>query len=105
MRYSRASASKKNPTWERFLRWGLVYLPLIAHDGCFRVSAAKVDVASGVGVGRNRCLGAGVDCVAVVINCLARSDGAWSQAPPPLPLQHLLDWVWQGNRLFLYEPP
>jgi hypothetical protein len=30
---------------------------------------------------------------------------AWSQAPPPLPLQHLLDWVCQGNRLFLYEPP
>jgi hypothetical protein len=36
---------------------------------------------------------------------LRRFWRAWSQAPPPLPLQHLLDWLWQGNRLFLYEPP
>lgn len=36
---------------------------------------------------------------------LQRYWHAWSKAPPPLALQHLLDWLEKGNALFLYQPP
>jgi len=36
---------------------------------------------------------------------LQRYWRAWSKAPPPLALQHLLDWLGQGNALFPYELP
>lgn len=36
---------------------------------------------------------------------LHRYWGAWSKAPPPPTLQHLLDWLGKGNVLSLYEPP
>jgi len=28
---------------------------------------------------------------------------AWSTQPPPLVLQQLLDWLWQGRGIYLYE--
>jgi len=34
---------------------------------------------------------------------LCRYWRAWSQEPPPKPLQALLDWFWQGRPIYLYS--
>ena len=36
---------------------------------------------------------------------LTRWWQAWSKAPPPAELQHMLDTVSAGQGLFLYQPP
>jgi len=36
---------------------------------------------------------------------LRRCWRGWSASPPPLPLQHALDWVSSGRPLYLYLPP
>jgi hypothetical protein len=33
---------------------------------------------------------------------LRRYWQAWSVKPPPRQLQALLDWLWQGNPIYLY---